>query len=191
MDFIKRAAVNIGEGYKDILLSDFDGKRNVLPIHPSHFIPCNRWENSQGRIVDRSNGDQYCNDSKKIKRLKCLCLIAASPFVHLFGQILNIANRIAKLITFAHLWYPSNKEIIFKARVLEFAKDLLRIVLAPLLYLGLLLAAIFGIASPYDGGKIYATFERAAYGKHLLAPCFQPEARFHLFGGDINERNAW
>ena len=63
--------------------------------------------------------------------------------------------------------------------------------LAPIFYVGLELSAIYGLVLPYDGGKLYATFERCAFGTHKLAPCFQPHPTEHLFGGDIDEPDSW
>lgn len=52
--------------------------------------------------------------------------------------------------------------------------DFLRIILTPLAIAGLEVSALFGLLSPYDGRKLYATIERALYGTAILAPGFQP-----------------
>jgi len=83
------------------------------------------------------------------------------------------------------------KPYSFNASLKEAGKDLLRIFTTPIAYVGLELAAIYGRFRPYDGRKLYATIERAQYGHFILAPCFQPQATRHLFGGDINNKNAF
>ena len=61
--------------------------------------------------------------------------------------------------------------------------------------------------SPYDGRKLYGSFERLAYSggyqfiddgfseknphNYLLAPCFQPEPKCHLGGGQLGECDVW
>ena len=60
-----------------------------------------------------------------------------------------------------------------------------------IVYVDLLLAAVYGLALPNNGKKLYATLERFAFGDFVLAPCFQPRATSHLFGGDIEEEDQW
>jgi hypothetical protein len=192
VDFLKNASVNVYEGYIRTLLNGFDENDNH-PISLSHFIPCNRWDEEQGGlyIIDKSNEDEYFNDSPNVKRLKCLALVAATPIVHAISTVLNAANRIAKLVTLSHFWHPSANDYSFTQRFFEFGKDLIRVAFAPMIYIGLELSAIYGLILPYDGGKLYATFERCAFGRDLLAPCFQPSPSSHLGGGDTRQPNNW
>ncbi|QLH34795.1 MAG: hypothetical protein HWD61_00545 [Parachlamydiaceae bacterium] len=53
------------------------------------------------------------------------------------------------------------------------------------------MSAFYGIIRPYDGRKLHANLETAFYGRPILAPCFQPNPKEHLFGGDINDPFAW
>ena len=159
-------------------------------------------------IVDESTGDKYCDDSTSTVRLKCLTLFAASWIVQPIGLTLNILNRIAKIVTFAHLWNPSEEKYSFKARLGEWGKDILLVVSTPLILVGLLFSALYGATvSPYDGRKLFGTFERIAYSggyqffgigygeknphNYLLAPCFQPDPKAHLGGGNLGESNVW
>ncbi len=190
-EFFLTAAKNIVIGYKDIFLSDFDGNKEIHPTTIKHFCPLNNWTDTGWSLIDGTTGEPYCNDSPGMKRLKCLAVAVATPLVQLIGQLANIANRIAKLISFAHFWYPSAKNYSFKARVIEFCHDLLRVVLAPMIYIGMQLASLYALVLPYDGGKLYASLERASYTSHLIAPCFQPEAKGHLFGGSLDVKDAW
>jgi len=104
-----------------------------------------------------------------------------------------VAFRILKLATLSHLWIRKAGEdkYNFKARVKDAAVDLLKVAIHPIVIVGLELAAIYGVFRPYDGRKLYASLERAQYGNHVLAPCFQPDPRRHLFGGDINKRDVY
>lgn len=190
IDFLTNASANILNGYNRILLQPLNEKEEG-PISFSHFIPINQWDEKGFTFVDRGNQDVYVHDSQKVKRLKCLALTAATPLIQAVALLLNLANRVAKIVTLAHFWYPTSTEFTLKERSFELLKDLLRVALTPIFYLGLVLSAIYGIALPYDGGKLYATFERCAYKGPFLAPCFQPFATFHLGGGDIHLPNQW
>lgn len=184
--FLRTAAENIFEGYEDILTKGCD-ERWERPISLSHFLPYTKFENG----LDLSNGDLYWNDDPKITRLKCLGLTVATPIVHAIGLVLNLANRVTKIITFAHFHDSATEGRSLSEKSWAVCKDLLRIAFTPIIYLGLELSAIYGLALPENGRKLYATFERCAYGKELLAPCFQPFATRHLGGGIPGQTNAW
>jgi hypothetical protein len=71
----------------------------------------------------------------------------------------------------------------------EVGDDVGRIVLTviPILPVLFLVTAILGLAFPYEGRKLYATIERAAFcGHFVLGACFQPYPKGHVFGSDIN-----
>jgi hypothetical protein len=153
-----------------------------------------KWDESQEPqyIIDDATGRKYLNEDFKVVGFKCFLLTLGTPFVHSVASVCNIAYRILKLITFSHFWIKQKGEYNIIARLAEAGKDLLRIVATPLSIIGLELAAIYGaISSPYDGRKIYASFERAVYGNSILAPCFQPDPKSHAFGGNINQKNAF
>ncbi|MBS4171388.1 hypothetical protein NEOC95_002136 [Neochlamydia sp. AcF95] len=63
--------------------------------------------------------------------------------------------------------------------------------MTPVALVGLELAAIYGIFTPYNGRKLYASIERAQYGKFTLAPCFQPGPTCHASGGNPQKRDAF
>lgn len=96
-----------------------------------------------------------------------------------------------KLISLSHFWVKKSEKCDFKSRLKDAGKDFLRIIAQPVTLVGLELAAIYGLFRPYDGRKLYASFERAAYGDSILAPCFQPDPEKHLFGGNMNKRDAY
>lgn len=184
---LKDGAREVSRGYGQILLNGFD-RGNGEPIKLSHFIPHNQWKAHKewaDYIIDQSNGDEYWIDDPLMKKMKCLALAGATPLVQIGSLLLNMINRIIKLVTLAHFWYPSqNSNDSFKRRLSRFGEDALNAALTPIYYLGLELSALYGLVRPYDGAKLYATFERCAFGKAFLAPCFQPQPTEHFFGGD-------
>jgi len=184
--FLQTAAENIVEGYGEIITKGCD-ERGERSIALSHFLPYTKFENG----LDLSNGDLYWNDDPKITRLKCLGLAVATPIVHAVGLVLNLANRVAKVVSFAHFQDRATENYSLSDKSWAVCKDLLRIAFTPIIYLGLELSALYGLALPENGRKLYATFERCAYGKELLAPCFQPFATRHLGGGTPGQTNAW
>ena len=169
------------------------------------FQPINIWEpdktghvwqygNEQGQpmfLIDRSTGRQYINESENVVRKKCVYLTLGTLFVHAITGIINIAVRILMLGSFAHFWLHKEEKYDFTGRLWDAGKDLVRIVATPFAIAGLEFAAIYGIYSPYDGRKLYASIERALYGDAILAPCFQPEPDEHFFGGDIARRDVY
>jgi hypothetical protein len=73
----------------------------------------------------------------------------------------------------------------FQGRLADFGKDLLRIVASPLCLVGLELSAIYGVFSPFNGQKLFSTFERTIYGNEIigcLEMASQPE--------NLREENA-
>lgn len=154
---------------------------------------CRKHKGQPKFIVDQATNRRYLNESRGVVRFKCFLLTLGTPFVHPIASIVNVGLRILKLATLSHFWSKEvgYTEYNFKARLAEAGKDLLSIVAAPFSILGLELAAIYGIFLPYDGRKLYASLERATYGSFILAPCFQPNPKYHAFGGDINKRNVF
>jgi len=123
VDFLINATKNDAEGYRRTLFNGLDERENY-PVKPSHFIPYNQWKIEKGAlyITDKSNGDEYFNDSPNVKRLKCLGLLATTPIVHAVSTLLNLANRITKLVTFAHFWHYETRHWSFQAKILATVK---------------------------------------------------------------------
>lgn len=214
IDFLQNASINACRGLGNVLFNGFDSdiskkdRDQKVGLTFAHFCPLNPWSLEAHEIVDLRTKDPYCDDSPTTVRLKCAALFAGSIFVQPIGLTLNLVNRICKIVTFAHLWHPSKEQYDFKARLAEWGKDLLIVVTTPLILVGMLFSALYGATlSPYDGRKLYASFERFAYSggyqffdngygskelhNYLLAPCFQPKPRAHLGGGLIGQRNVW
>ena len=175
-----------------------------MSVTPSDFQPINSWKpdingpkwrgsKEPMYLIDETTDRRYWNESEGCVGFKCFLLTFGTPFVHPFSLIVNMAYRILKLVTFSHFWVDKEGETKydFKARLADAGKDLLKIVVTPLSLVGLELAAIYGIFSPYDGRKLYASIERATYGGCILAPCFQPDPKYHALGGDPTQQNAF
>lgn len=168
------------------------------------FQPINEWqlqhngpkwkgEDSPLYLMDQTTKRLYWNESKRCVRVKCLLLSLATPFAHSAFAIKATALRILKLGTFYHFWShkKGEKNYSLKSRAIDAGIEALKIVVTPFAIVGLELAAIYGLFTPYNGRKLYATIERALYGRSILAPCFQPNPKSHAFGGDPNKRNAY
>ena len=169
------------------------------------FQPINKWkvdidgpqfEENPGvpkYRIDESTGRLYLNEQKVIVRLKCYTLIFATLPAHGIFLIGSVASRALKLATLSHFWCSKGrlKKYCLKARACNAGKDLLKIATHPFIVVGLEASAVYGGFQPYDGRKLYASFERAQYEKSMLAPCFQPDSKKHLLGGDIESRGAF
>lgn len=144
-------------------------------------------------LIDTTTTRRYWNESKGSVGLKCFLLTIGTPFVHSIASLVNIAYRIVKLISLFHFWTYKEEEQFysFKARLEDAGQDVLRIFTTPIAIIGLELAALYGVFTPYNGRKLYASIERAQYGNFILAPCFQPDPRYHALGGDPKKRNAF
>jgi len=195
MELLHNVIINVFKGCGNTLFNGFSSdvskiyKEYQVGIQLKHFNPINQWSLRNHAIVDKSTANKYCNDSQMTVRKKCAALFAASFILQPIGLTLNLLNRIGKVVTFAHFWSSSQEKRSFTARLAEWEEDLLRIVSTPLILLGMLSASLYGATlSPYDGRKLYGTFERLAYSggyqsfsndeiclnNYFLAPCFQP-----------------
>ena len=151
-----------------------------------------KWPNGAPKyLVDMSTGDmktgrKYWNESKDLVSFKCLLLILGTPIYHFMASLLNVAYRIVKLVSFFHFWVDKEgeKSYSLKERFKDAGQDLLRIVVTPIAIIGLEFTAIYGVFSPYNGRKLYASIERAQYERYIVAPCFQPDPNSHLFRSD-------
>lgn len=212
---LSMAAKNVLYGFGNVLFNGFEfeikeeDKRQKIPVTIKHFFPFSSWteDTNSYRLIDKETHDKYDNDSCSTIRAKCAATFIATPIAQSIGLLLNLANRIGKLILLAHLWVPSSQPYNFKDRINEMRKDFFRIISTPLILIGLLFAAAYGATiSPYNGRKLYATLERSAYaGSYhrfvlrnkedlqtaLVGLCFQPEPKAHLFGGKMGEKDAW
>lgn len=173
-----------------VVLKDFCLINQWQPDHTGR-----KWMGGHGmpqKLIDMSTGRKYLNEEKSVVGFKCFLLTFGTIPVHAIASVINIALRIVTLVTFADFWLPGNSgRNDLKSRAMDYLENLLKIASAPLVIIALELSAIFGMVMPYDGRKLYASFERWSYGSFILAPCFQPDPTSHLFGGDINRRNEF
>ena len=168
-----------------------------------HFNPFNKFEvdHSGSRysdgyskyVVDKTTGDRYWNEPGCVVGSKSFGLAWATPFVHTFALIAMAIFRAARTAIGYHFWKDTCgwRKVSISQRFIDFAADIFKIVMTPISLVGLELSALYGCVSPNNGRKLYASFERVAYGNFIIAPCFQPSPKRHLLGGNANERGAW
>lgn len=201
--FLPNATCSLGKKYVAVAIQGIDD-RDYRPVNLTHFILCTPFHKKKvslfqnevstlqsfnykfDRIIDSINEDQYLDDD--LLRCKCLSIAAGTPLIQAVGILISVINRIVKLVTLAHFWYPSEKEYLLKERAWTFSKDLLRVAFSPLIYVGMILSSLYGLAFSNNGRKLYATFERCIYGNALFAPCFQPSPTHHLGGTPIDQQ---
>ncbi len=143
----------------------------------------NVWEQQSDFLIDVGSDVKYYRESEGVLRGKSLGLAIATPLVHLVASIVNIAFRILRIVSFYHFWKTETEPYTLGQRGLDVAKDALRIVIQPVAYLALEFAALYGIAKPCDGLKLYRTIEKIQYDRVLLGSWFKPAVnqlkRFH------------
>lgn len=214
VEFFHQSVLNTFKGFCNTLFngfaSDITKKDKVylvgLKLH--HFSLNNTWVTRRYEIIEKLSGEIYCKDSKDIVIQKCAAVFLATFLAQAIGLSLNLLNRIGKIVSFAPIWNPTQEIYSFTARLSDWGKDLFRVASTPLIFVGMLFSALYGmLVSPYDGRKLYGSLERLAYSGgyqffsicagakdphlFLLAPCFQPEPRTHLGGGVIGQANVW
>jgi hypothetical protein len=186
-DFLPQAACHLAKSYAKVATQGIDD-RSYRPVNLTHFIPCTAFVSDGYSLTDSINADKYLEDV--LIPHKCLALIVATPLIQVVGILISVINRIIKLITLAHFWYPSEKEYSLSERAWTFGKDTLRVAFSPAIYVSMILSSIYGLIFTNNGRKLYATFERCIYGEALLAPCFQPQPTYHL-GGTPIDKPGW
>lgn len=161
------------EGLPAILCREFAPTKSIS-LTPGHFCPLSSWDDSGfGRMTDGITGDVYKREEFGEKRLKCLKLALITPLVQPLGLSLNVINRISKVIFILYSCTFEDRSLVGKIK--KISSEATYIALAPIIFLGMELAAVYGICYPFDGGKLYASFELLAYSRAFLAPCFQPD----------------
>lgn len=163
---------------------------------------------------DSLTGAVYLNQPTGVLRFKLSFLTGLLAGViggNALSLGINAGYRALKVVSLSHFWLPSscidpnhkwNGRYDVKKRVVELAKDVARIVATPFAWLGLFFASWIGAFSfskngPRDGAKIFSSIEIAMYGGRMddgyfgWAPCYQPEANSHAFGGNINHSRAF
>ncbi|OGN56425.1 MAG: hypothetical protein A3D96_05025 [Chlamydiae bacterium RIFCSPHIGHO2_12_FULL_44_59] len=153
-----------------------------------------KWDDGEAEhLIDTTTGRRYWNESKGCVGFKCFLLTLGTPIFHSIASLVNVAYRIVKLVSFSHFWMDKEgeKSYSFKGRLKDAGQDLLGVLTTPIAFIGLELAAIYGIFTPYNGRKLYASIERAQDGNFILAPCFQPDPKYHALGGDPKKKNAF
>jgi hypothetical protein len=159
----------------------------TTPVTIKDFQPVNTWESEPGTpyLLDMTTGNRYWNEPKGVVGTKAFLLALGTPIVHAIALTIQVFASALKLITLWHFWGHTGEKETLKEKLLHAGADFLKIAAAPLALAGLELSAIYGIFRPYDGRKLYASFERAEYGHYVLAPCFQPNPERHLLNVSV------
>lgn len=188
IDFIQSSASQIWDRWGFELTKCEGDRRDKVKATWGRLQPINAWFFNGDDAIDSTTGDVYwCDQSKKAK---CAALAVATPVVQTVGAVAATATRVARLLSLHHFWGAAPEEKTVKDRLVDVAADLGRIVVTPLSVAGMELASLFGLVRPYDGAKLYASFERVLYGRGMLAPCFQPDPPGHLIS-DSKDPSAW
>ncbi len=160
----------------------------------AHFQPVNEWSTCNNIlvlcIIDSSTGDMYWDEYPITIRGKAICLAIGAPIVHVIAAVLSIAVSIFRIIG-SLLRIMLIQEGSLEEDLYTIGYCVGKILTAPLVVCALEISAIYAIFSPYNGRKLYASFERLQYGRSVLAPCFQPNPKEHLFGGEPGAPSAW
>ncbi|MFN0065268.1 MAG: hypothetical protein ACKVOH_03410 [Chlamydiales bacterium] len=131
------------------------------------LLPTRKWE----RVISSTGRKQLCSvdettheiyNEKTLSQMRSAFLLKSLifPIIYALTITLKTAYNILKLITLGHFWYKDGAK--------EAGKDLLRIVGAPLAYVGLLFTSFYGIASPRDARKLQVTIERLLFGETII-----------------------
>ncbi len=128
----------------------------------------NVWRKETYYVEDVGSGVKYRRYSDSFLRGTSLGIVIATPLVHLVASIVHIAFRIFRIVSFYHFWKTDAEPYTLGQSGLDVAKDALRIVIQPVAYLALEFAALYGIAKPWDGLKLYHTIEQIQYESEVL-----------------------
>jgi hypothetical protein len=146
-------------------------------------------------IIDQTTGHRYRNEEGWILRVDMLSYLSCYAVYDAFGALGCAAFRTLKVLSCSHFWpcieqkyEPLNKDVprytieeavepveeeellnrnTLCSRVNAAGIDVLKVVGAPLIWLGGRLAACYGLVRPYDGRKLYVSFGRLQYGDAL------------------------
>jgi hypothetical protein len=160
--------------------------------------PVNKWQltpNSRN-IIDQSTGDKYWHDDEVVSRFKLFLLTLGTCTINVIAAALHSVYYLAKIVTCYEL--IKNSTASWQEAMTNYAKDVARVLLAPVILIGLEITAILGIITPMKNGpqdakKMYALGETLLFGFDgwRLAPCFRPSPERHFFGGTPEQRNAF
>lgn len=209
VEIIEKKQINIdGKQQTQVTFSDSGPKlhtstdyRDFSRLMPDvtlrDFYPFNRWTHKDRHLVDYSTQRPYMNESRGLVGFKCFLLAISTIPVHLIAASKADAKALWRVARCHHLHPVPKSEIPpgtaggikqqyhrwqWQRLAKENMKELGRVALSPITLVGLEASAIFGMLPymPWNGRKLYASFERLQYGDYVLAPCFQPGSKTHL-----------
>ncbi len=174
----------------------------VSDVELNHFKPTLLWprnystQKSGRSILDETSKHYYLNDSRFVIRFKLFLLATfCVPIIHVsFAAIQIIASMFKMLLNLSKILTDRENSSLHAYNAL---KDLIKIILAPLLVIALEISAIIGLIFPLNARKIFGSIERfmvnefeahSCYNKTIIqeeilenkglsAPCFQPKTR--------------
>lgn len=229
LESLKYIPVKTADTFGNILFNGFDftisreDRKEKVPVTLADFLPSNWTKEQKGndspRYRNLRTGNAYgfavpeeCKgqiSAENYLRYKSVLLLPGT-LVQAIGLMLNVANRVTKIMLLMYFFTPAPREnpYSFKERGTEMIADIIRVVATPLFLVGLTFFAFYGMIYPKNGAEGYASCERLAYSggyripieaywygatteeklqARLLAPCLQPDPKAHF----LSNGNPW
>lgn len=157
----------------------------VQNVSYKHFAPTFIWKiDTQGEYkrttLDKNSKMLFLNDSRWVIRAKFLLLNIYTPILH--GLLLGAQVIFSCLKSFYDLCnIIIDDKKFFYHNTLELLKNILKILVAPLLLITLQLTAVLGLLFPLNARKIYGNIERLMvnnfevhkFHNHKLTTCLR------------------
>ena len=141
-----------------------------MQISLGNFTPVNQWipddaattwkdSDERALLIDQTTGNRYLNISEKTLLACSAIVVVVSPIIEAIGVVANVID----FASFTIYWIKgedANTENYFIAKIINVGIRLLKIAAAPISFVALELAAIYGLFRPYDGRKMYEIITR-------------------------------
>ncbi|MDF1684709.1 MAG: hypothetical protein P1U36_08655 [Legionellaceae bacterium] len=175
-------------------------RNRKYPLSLNHFYPISSFEFKhtglyRHEIFDTRTSDSYLYEEFCVIRLKCIVLLVSMPIFYTTKIILDVIDIISALYDLiVHTAFDTaveseeacrNQDALLQDGV-DLIKQIAHLILTPVYIVLLEMAALYGLVSPYNGRKLFASIERFNCGAAVAAPCFQPT----WFGHKISEPEA-
>ncbi|PIS02912.1 MAG: hypothetical protein COT85_02455 [Chlamydiae bacterium CG10_big_fil_rev_8_21_14_0_10_42_34] len=134
-------------------------------------------------VIDQSTGERYLNESDATIRRKGGLLAIFCCIPNLGTSLMSMGGR------FLDLTCIPDESARNESKETKIAK----MIYAPITYLGMQFAACYAcLGNPKDGRKLFTQLESIQYGDtDSFAPCFKPQAKKHLLGGNLEMHNSY
>lgn len=153
-----------------------------------HLCPVNDWTVDRGGkryrrassykyVIDGSTGERYLDESSKHTHIKFALVTFGATFYHIVSLVVATAYRFFRVLFFHAFWKETDKKNdSFKARLIEWLSDGIRLFISPLGLPCLLITAIYGLVrGNQDARKLHAQMEIVFYGHPVAALCFHAQ----------------